>query len=100
MREDAGVVVKELEMLIEHNDAILHTAHRVSGGRERACPNPQKRGLACAVPTSHSDSLWAAKFERPWSELSLSDVHGDPLQRQHMRGRGQAAWRQGDGQRR
>src|SRR5580693_10027512 len=98
--EDAGVVVKEIEMLIKHNDSILHTAHGAAGRRERACRNPQKRGLACAVRASHSNSFWAVEFKSPWSELSLSDIDGDPLQRQHMRGRGQAAWRQRDGQRR
>src|ERR1700728_2502845 len=41
--EDAGVVVKEPDMLIEHRDAILDTAHGAARRRERACRNPQKR---------------------------------------------------------
>ena len=87
-------------MLIEYGDAILDTAHRASGGHEQACRDLQKRGLACAVRASHSNAFWAVEFESPWSELSLSDIDRDPLQRQQMRGRGQAAWRQRDGQRR
>jgi hypothetical protein len=87
-------------MLIEHCDATVRTAHRATGGRERACCNPQKRGLARTVRASDGNSLWAAMFDRPWSELSLADIDSDARERHDLRAGRQAARQQRDGQRR